>query len=673
MDPSFSGFVLDPLKCRKLSIEQKRELIRELVKWPNGALEKLHTWSRRDLLEILCVEMGKERKYTGLTKQKLIDCIFKILSEKKSEEHAEDTGTTPHEPHTNSFPIKRQRKSDHPSRLPFASSKLPVCEVPKGTRFCLNVACRASLSQDDPFCKRCSCCICQKYDENKDPSLWLFCSSEDLSEGDSCGLSCHLDCALKDERTGIAKNGHCSLLDGSYYCVYCGRVNDLLRCWRKQIIIAKDARRVDVLCHRISLSHKLLNATKKYQRLHEIVDKAKGKLEDEVGPLDGIPNMGRGIVNRLSVGAEVQRLCCHAVEQLDFMLSTISANPQYSSSLSSTFIKFEVILSSSFILVLDLDDDSPLSRDLISCTIWHRKVGVADYPAEPTGKLCKPNRRLPITGLSPATEYAIKVVAFSEVRELGSWEVGVTTSVSDKDVIMCLAAEGTSPKTNSSGLSVPASEVDESHNTVSCSDLNKSPRRYFGHVESKKSLDRIFGDKETDPEETPWSSGSALDDDSNPESNTQPRNEIIIAPSPLVTPSGLEAGLATSSSCLLLENGPPKPEREPAGSSKKRSSRSDEIRKQDVAVEGDYEYCVRVVRWLECNGHIESNFRVKFLTWFSLRASAQEKRVVNVFVDTLIDDPGSLAGQLVDTFSDAVCGRRPPTTVPNGFCTRLWH
>jgi len=82
---------------------------------------------------------------------------------------------------------------------------------------------------------------------------------------------------------------------------------------------AKDARRVDTLCQRVSLSHRFLSSTEKFQSLHEIVDTAMRKLESEVGPLNDLSNMTRGIVNRLSVGAEIQRLCARAVELRDSM------------------------------------------------------------------------------------------------------------------------------------------------------------------------------------------------------------------------------------------------------------------------------------------------------------------------------------------------------------------
>jgi hypothetical protein len=86
----------------------------------------------------------------------------------------------------------------------------------------------------------------------------------------------------------------------------------------------------------------------------------------------------------------------------------------------------------------------------------------------------------------------------------------------------------------------------------------------------------------------------------------------------------------------------------------------------------DYEHSVQVVKLLEHEGHIDEDFRVKFLTWFSLKATKQERRVVNVFVDALLDDPPSLAGQLMHAFMDKIsCEQKP--VCRNGFCFRLWH
>lgn len=91
---------------------------------------------------------------------------------------------------------------------------------------------------------------------------------------------------------------------------------------------AKDTRRVDILCYRVSLSEKLLKGTEKYRKLYEIVDEAVKKLEADVGPLTGLPvKMGRGIVNRLSSGPEVQKLCALAVESLDSLQSNTFLHP----------------------------------------------------------------------------------------------------------------------------------------------------------------------------------------------------------------------------------------------------------------------------------------------------------------------------------------------------------
>lgn len=101
----------------------------------------------------------------------------------------------------------------------------------------------------------------------------------------------------------------------SYFHILC-------RTWRKQLVVARDTRRVDILCYRLSLSQKILGDTKHYENLKDIVDEAVKKLEDDVGPLTGLPTkMARGIVNRLSSGPEVQRLCALAIESLDNMPS----------------------------------------------------------------------------------------------------------------------------------------------------------------------------------------------------------------------------------------------------------------------------------------------------------------------------------------------------------------
>lgn len=114
--------------------------------------------------------------------------------------------------------------------------------------------------------------------------------------------------------------------------------------WRKQLLVAKEARRVDVLCMRISLCHKILDGTEKYKDLHKRVDTAAKKLKKELGPLDRVcEKMGRGIVNRLACGAEVQKLCAAALDAFDALSSqayTCTVNQK--SSPSKSFLLFEI-------------------------------------------------------------------------------------------------------------------------------------------------------------------------------------------------------------------------------------------------------------------------------------------------------------------------------------------
>ncbi|KAJ7979450.1 VIN3-like protein 2 [Quillaja saponaria] len=739
MDSSLEGVALDLSKCSKLSMEEKRVLVYEISKWPHDASEKLQSWSRQEILQILCAEMGKERKYTGLTKLKIIEHLLKIVSEKKSGVHE----TTPDFEQQSSSALgqkstKRQRKIENPSRLPVLANNLSVnngdSEVGSSSSiYCKNSACKATLSREDVFCKRCSCCICHQYDDNKDPSLWLICSSEPPFINDSCGLSCHLECALKHESTGIAKDGRHPKLDGSFYCVACGKVNDLLGCWRKQMMMAKDTRRVDILCYRLSLSQKLLLGTEKHQKLHEIVLEAVMKLEPEVGPLTGSPvKVGRGIVNRLSSGPEVQKLCAFAVESLDSFLykKTLhqSPNPNIKDSYSvSPKVRFEDVHATSLTVILGTEDVSEAS---IGYTLWHRKARNADYPVEPTCTLILPNTRVTIRGLSPATKYSVKVVSFNNSRKMGMCEVHVSTECGEEEVPNCSVIERSqSPATNCSTLTYPSSVEDETNNSNPYSDLSLIDNRADNYHTCCKETDKLAAtnlsndarncasigegrtpsdsDSLSDKDHTIGTVGSKPDSDLlKVESSHSPECHIIedmstddgsnspaltgmvrvpflasseaglpITPSKLeILKDGLGRNGRSKSNSIDHENGIGKRERPQDGSaSKKRcADRQDDDQDTNGLSDRDFEYYVKVIRWLECEGHIEKSFRQKFLTWYSLRATPQEVRIVKVFVDTFLEDPTSLAEQLVDTFSECISCKRT-SSVPSGFCMKLWH
>ncbi|KAI3754654.1 hypothetical protein L1987_54441 [Smallanthus sonchifolius] len=624
---SFEGFVLDPSKCSKLSMEEKREIVYEVSEWSHGAPELLQSWSRQEILQILCAEMGKERKYTGLTKLKIIEHLLKIVSEKRSQDDIMMNLEPSESDHQRS--AKRHRKSDNPNRSNVASDHNYVDLDDDNVRFCKNSACKAKLSEDGVFCKRCSCCICHQYDDNKDPSLWLICSSDPPFHGDSCGLTCHLECALKHEKSGILKDGRNRGLDGSFYCVSCGKVNDLLGCWRKQMTIARDTRRVDILCYRVSLSQKLLARTQKYQKLHEIVNEAMEKLEADVGPLTGLPvKRARGIVNRLCSGQEIQKICASAVESLDSVLSNmtfsdVAADP----SILTPIVKFGNIFPTSISVILG-SRDQPVTDNARThrYIMWHRKAEETDYPAKPTCTLFAPScSEFLLSGLTPSTLYVLKVVHFENTCELGSKEMSFQTINDDEK----------SPPTNSSSLSNPSSVEDENNNIV-----NKQKDK-----EVVVTTDVVNNIK-----------NSSRNDENN-EKDFDPFAPTTSAKLP-ITPCKTE-----SVKYSIL------PRKTRAKSSKKNLDNGSED-EPDELDDRDFGYYVKVIRRLECEGHIDTGFRKKFLTWYSLRASQQEVRIVKVFVDALMEDPSSLAGQLVDTFSDVITNKTCSST---GLCLKLFH
>ncbi|KAG4929669.1 hypothetical protein AAZX31_17G060600 [Glycine max] len=734
-DSSFEGLALDPSKCSKLSMEEKRELVYEVSKWSHGASEMLQSWSRQEILQILCAEMGKERKYTGLTKLKIIENLLKIVSEKKS--GGNETATDPEpqsSPAPGQKPAKRQRKSENPSHVPVPATSITVNNGGDSvnTAYCKNSACKATLNQSYAFCKRCSCCICHQYDDNKDPSLWLICSSENPFPGVSCGLSCHLECALKHDGSGIAKDGEHPKLDGGFYCVSCGKVNDLLGCWRKQLMVAKDTRRVDILCYRVSLSQRLLQGTEVYEELYKIVDEAVKKLEPEVGPLIGSPvKIGRGIVNRLSSGPEVQKLCGFALESLDSLLSKriLPSSPKPTTQdahlLAPNMVRFEDVTATTLTIILGSEE--PSGEIIAGYTLWHRKVDDVDYPTDPTCTSLLPNRRFRVSGLIPGTEYSFKVVS-NDLRESGMCEVQVSTEHGEEEVPNCSATERSqSPVTNCSSLSNPSSVEDETNNCNPYSDLTDNRADHYPSYH-KDSNQLASGNLSNDVINCSNLGSVGLPPDADSLSDKQhaggttasiPSSDVLKlenkhSPEEQVTEDmstddGLNSPALTGRECVplvgsskgglpntpckleTLKDGPGKNKRskssgkdqenvsgkregpQDGSTSKKRSGeRQEEGRVANGFSDRDFEYYVKVIRWLECEGHIEKNFRQKFLTWYSLRATSQEVRIVKIYIDTFLEDPASLAEQLVDTFSECISSKRT-SVVPAGFCMKLWH
>jgi hypothetical protein len=398
---------------------------------------------------------------------------------------------------------------------------------------------------------------------------------------------------------------------------------------------------------------------------------------------------------------------------IDQSVSTFSD----ASLLAPNMVKFEDVTATSLTVILCLED--PSGENNAGYTVWHRKADDVNYPLDPACTNLLPNRRLDIRDLLPATEYSFKVVS-NDLRKSGMWEVQVTTEHGEDEVPNCSATERSqSPVTNCSSLSNPSSVEDETNHSDQTD--NRSDNYPIYHKDSNQlasanvSNDAINcsnlggvgrptdADSLSDKQVAVGMTGTVPSSDALKLESKHPAEEQVtedMSTDDGSVPTGREGvpvagsskgGLPNTPGRLeLLKDGLGRKGRSKAsgkdvengsgkrsgprdgGTSKKRSGE-----RQDEGCEGngfpdrDFEYYVKVIRWLECEGHIEKNFRQKFLTWYSLRATPEEIRIVKIYVDTFHEDPASLAEQLVDTFSDCVSNKR--SSVPAGFCMKLWH
>ncbi|XP_078441985.1 VIN3-like protein 1 [Wolffia australiana] len=550
---------------------------------------------------------------------------------------------------------------------------------------CQNLACKAVLSLEEAFCKRCSCCICHQFDDNKDPTLWLVCGSES-QDLDSCGMSCHVECAIQRQKAGVVNLGESLQIDGSYCCASCGKVSSILGLWKKQLVLARDARRVDILCHRISLSFRLLDGTSRFKTLHEVVSEAKEKLETEVGPVDGVSaKMARGIVSRLSVAGDVLKLCSLGIDKADEWLSSAASCPlpngatvQSDSLPAACRFQFEDITSTT--VVIALKDVSPSDgRSVEGYKLWYgesRERGGAEM--EPV-VFPRSQKRILVSNLRPCTEYAFKVISFWEWGDLGHSESKCFTR-SVEVLRKQLSAGGSSGSKREEETA--KSWAPSSAGGFKVRDLGKILR--LAWVQERGGAVEFCGD-----------SGEGGEDGG-------PSSPSGFAPCGLnlgvLSALGMNPELLAALGCS--EAGEGSADRKSGGTSedshnwdddgdddvgarrrRRRAEEETEFEGGSTLVDGSppwpscegrlderYEDCVKVLRWLECEGHVGRDFRMKFLTWFSLRSTERERRVVHTYVDTLVDDPASLAGQLLDSFSGIVACKRPRN---HGSCDAL--
>ncbi|KAI3802938.1 hypothetical protein L1987_31085 [Smallanthus sonchifolius] len=592
-------------------------------------------------------DCGKERKkQSAFSKHKMTETSVKLNKKILKNQDLKKPTLSP----KCQLSKKQNRKGENPVRIPLTESNGDTKF--SDTWICKNSACRAVLSIADTFCKRCSCCICHLFDDNKDPSLWLECTS-DSSNGESCGLSCHIECALQHRKVGVVNLGQLMQLDGSYCCASCGKVSGILGYWKKQLVIAKDARRVDSLCYRIYLSFRLLDGTSRFQELHEIVKEAKDKLETEVGPLSGVSaKMARGIVSRLAVAGEVQTLCTTVIQKADEFSATISStslkSKEGSLPAACKFI-FEEVTATSVVLVL-IELSTALSNDIIGFKLWYSKTTDPTHTKDPIKTFPRSQKRILISNLQPCTEYMFRVVSYTEIGDLGHSEA------------KCFTGSVEIIHKNPNSVTVPHNEGTsgakdvESDSGFKVRELGKILR--LAWAQERCYLDGISGadlsgiSKVIKPE-TPKSDepGPALKGLDLNVATVPDLNEEIVVPVDSYRDedngepdngSGESENWATNRS-----NGEVSRKRPASANEETHDCDSTLINGSPLgarkggpgSLDENFEYCVKIIRWLECQGYIKQEFRLKLLTWFSLRSTEQERRVVNTFIQTLIDDP----------------------------------
>ncbi|KAM7280105.1 hypothetical protein ACFE04_007239 [Oxalis oulophora] len=385
---------------------------------------------------------------------------------------------------------------------------------------------------------------------------------------------------------------------------------------------------------RIYLSYsRLLHGSSRFKELYEIVKDAKSKLEIDVGPVNGVSTkMARGIVSRLSVVADVQKLCALGIEKADERLTSIS----------------------------HLSKES--SKDIKGYKLWYCKSREKMHTKEPVCIFSRTQRRILISNLQPCTEYTFRIISCTDAGNLGHSEAKCFTksveilhknpdsvvhkkdNKNDKSLV-----EGNS--TSKNDPSMPAGKS----SGFKVRELGKILRFAWQQEEGCSDFEKCCEiSKEIKPESTGDDRITSVPRrlDLNVASVPDLNEELV----PPFESSGDEENGTQTWARGQKRSGSSNEELHDSGSTLVNGSpfRTD----SSGCLDENFEYCVKIVRWLECEGHLNHEFRLKLLTWFSLRSTEQEKRVVNAFVHTLIDDPSSLAGQLVDSFSDIISNKR---------------
>ena len=382
------------------------------------------------------------------------------------------------------------------------------------------------------------------------------------------------------------------------------------------------------------------------------------------------------------------------------------------------FVFEEVTTSSVKIILLEISNVS--SEDIKGYKLWYYKSREESHTKDPVSVFPKSQRRILISNLQPCTEYTFQIVSYTDMGDLGHSEAKCFTKSIEiiqnnpSSVAMIHKKENLQTGGSSSGSKIePNRTMEDSGFKVR--DLGKvlhlawaQEQGYFEDfccADMKNCCGQSEMVKPKIPEEQLPAVSRGLDlnvvsvpdlneeltppfESSRDEDNGCTLMQAVEADDDAASHDLEKNGLARSHGSGDSQTWT----RGPMGEVPAVDSRIDVCRKRiasaneethdcdstlingspirvsdgSSSLDENFEYCVKVIRWLECEGHIKQEFRLKLLTWFSLRSTEQERRVVNTFIQTLIDDPSSLAGQLVDSFSDIISNKRPR----NGFCSK---
>lgn len=354
------------------------------------------------------------------------------------------------------------------------------------------------------------------------------------------------------------------------------------------------------------------------------------------------------------------------------------------------FLFEEVTRSSVVLLLIELSTAS--LNDIKGYKLWYCKTREEAYSKEPVFVFPREQRRIWISNLQPCTEYSFRIISYTEAGDFGHSEAKCfTKSIEIIHKSQDTTAERPEMDTSHNGGS---SSANQNHRTAEIELDSGFKVRDLGRIlklawlQHQGCLESFCGvpvnnsckDHDTVKLETQGERPASVSRQLNLNVASVPDlNEEFTPPveSSRDEENGCTLGQAVEADDAI-SHGIHRKSGEVAGDSKldgcqnRRHSGNRETQDSDstltngspfqvqneLCLDENFEYCVKIIRWLECEGHIKKEFRLKLLTWFSLRSTEQERRVLNTFIQTLIDDPSSLAGQLVDSFSD-ISSKRP--------------